>query len=218
MSRGAWRLVLGLGVVAAVVVGERAAAEKDGIDSTLYFDGAVGCGSPDLAQDPGCHANPASDLVSVSIDGPDDIQTGGVGVFEALAETPPQGQVGAGINVLIDAASSTSDCQLDTFPTQDANQLVFEGAVLTHRDAETPPPLGSIGVFSYQFLLINCNTPGSVRLLVAMNTFNFDGESTGDAWNKTEKTVTVPEPAGAGLAAAAALAAAALARRRTRDA
>jgi hypothetical protein len=211
--RGAWRLVLGLGL--AVATAGAAVAEKDGIDSTLYFDGAVGCGSAELGEQEGCHANPKSDLVQVSLQGPDRIdEGGGLGVYTATVMTDIQGQQGSGINVLLDPQASTSDCQLDAFPQPGSDPLVFEGAVLTHRDAESPPPLGSIGVFSYQFLLIDCNTPGTVRLLVAMNTMNFDGESTGDAWNETEKTVTVPEPAGAGLAAALALAGAALARRR----
>jgi len=117
----------------------------------------------------------------------------------------------------IDASSSTSDCDLDTFPTPEDDQLIFEGAVLSHRDAEDTPPLGSIGVYGYQFLLVNCNTPGTVRVLVAMNTFNFDGESTGDFWNQAEKTVTVPEPGSAGAALAVAVLAT-LARRRRRPA
>jgi len=209
---------LGIGLAAAMVVGERAAAEQKGIDSTFYNNGTVGCGSAELGEQEGCHANPESDLVQVTLQGPDQIDGGGggVGVFTATVMTDIQDQKGSGINVLIDPAASTSDCALDTFPTPENDQLVFKGPVLSHQDAENPPPLGSFGVFSYQFLLVDCNTPGSVRLLVAMNTMNFDGESTGDAWNKTEKTVTVPEPAGAGLAAAAALLGSAALRRSRR--
>jgi hypothetical protein len=212
-------VALGLGLVLAMLGAERAAAEKDGIDSNLYYPGAIGCGSPDLFEAEGCHAEFENELVSVSIDGPDDIALGeapAAAAFVVLAETSLEGQQGAGVNVFIDPAVSTSDCQLGTFPTPENNQLVPEGPVLTHRDAEVLPPLGSVGVFSYQFLLMNCNAPGTVRVLVAMNTFNFDGESTGDAWNKTEKTVTVPEPGGAGAAwaLAATLSRAAWARRR----
>jgi hypothetical protein len=194
-----------------------ARAEKDGIDSTFYFDGVPGCGDALLGEQEGCHADPESDLVQVTVVGPDQIDAGGgFGVFTASAMTSLQGQQGAGVNVLVAAAGTTSDCQLETFPTPNSDPLVFEGPVLTHRDAENPPPLGSIGVFSYDFLLVNCNAPGTVRLLVAMNTFNGDGESTGDAWNQTEKTVAVPEPGVGAAGGAAALALAAAGRAGTR--
>jgi MYXO-CTERM domain-containing protein len=215
-------LAVALGAVGLVVALEagRVAAEEDGVDSSFYFEGVVACGgSPELAEDPGCHADPESDLVEVTIAGPDFIDEAiGVGAYTVSAMTTIPGQQGAGVNVLIDAASSTSDCELDPFPSPQNDNLVFstEGAgnVLTHRDATTTPPLGSLGVFSYDFLLINCSVPGNVRILVAMNTYNADGESIGDAWNKTEKTVSVPEPAGSALAALAGLVGAARARRR----
>jgi hypothetical protein len=212
VSRCGWRLVVGLGLVAAWAAGEPAAAEQKGIDSTLYYMGSIGCGGPQLEGE-GCHANVESDAVTVAIDGLDHIE-GDAAAYTATAMTSLEGQFGAGINVLIDAESSTSDCELDTFPTPGAEQLIAKGPVLSHQDAENPPPTGSLGVFSYTFLLANCSTPGSVRLLVAMNTFNFDGESTGDAWNQAEKTVTVPEPGAGAAGAALALTGAALARRR----
>jgi uncharacterized protein (TIGR03382 family) len=221
---GGVRRLLVVGFAALCLTGAPAAAEKDGIDSTFYNNGVVGCGSPELNEQEGCHADPESDLVQVTVAGPDFIaEAGGAGAFMASASCVPplvcgpiEGQQrGAGINVLIDPNGTTSDCALDAFPTAENNQLVAEGPVLTHRDAENPPPTGSIGVYSYQFLLVDCQTPGTVRLLIAMNTFNFDGESTGDAWNQTVKTVTVPESAGAALAAAA-LASLAWARRRRR--
>jgi hypothetical protein len=232
--RRAFRWGLGLGLVGlafGVLEAARVTAEENGVDSSFYFDGAVACGgSAELAEDPGCHADPESDLVQVTIAGPDFIEdAGGAAAYTATASCLPPlvcsavtlgAQRGAGINVLIDSESSTSDCELQTFPTPTANQLIEEGLgpVLTHRDATTPPGpqgLGSLGVFSYQFLLADCQAPGVVRVLVAMNTFNFDGESLGDAWNKTEKTVTVPEPGSAGAALAiAALASLARSRRR----
>jgi hypothetical protein len=208
-----------MGIGLALAVAPRiVSAEKDGIDSTLYFEGAVGCGSPALGETEGCHANPESDMVDVAIDGPPAIELeSGVGFYTVTAMTTLQDQDGAGVNVLIDAVSSTSDCELDPFPTQENNQLVVEGPVLTHRDAENPPPLGSLGVFSYSFLLINCSTPGSIRMLAAMNTFNGDGESTGDAWNQAEKTVTVPESGGAAVVALFAFATLARGRSATQD-
>jgi hypothetical protein len=199
-----------------------ARAEIDGIDSTLYFP-PIGCGGPDQ-QTPGgdaCHPELATDMVTVTIDGPDTIDpdAGGVGAFTATAVTAIPDRMGAGINVLIDAATTTSDCELDPFETN----LMIEGLVITHRDGENPPPDGNLGDFSYTFLLINCTVPGSVRFFVAMNTFNGDldsiclPEATCDAWNINEKTVTVPEPgAAAGSVVAAALAALARLRRRTR--
>lgn len=208
----AWGAGLGLaGLMVATVAGLPARAEKAGIDSTLYYQGAIGCGGPQLEGE-GCHVDVESPLVSVSIDGPDAFAVSAA-AFTARAETSIAEQWGSGINVLIDAAASTSDCQLGSFPTPENDQLAFKGPVLSHRDAESLPPIGSIGVFSYQFLLVNCTTPGTVRILVAMNTFNGDGESTGDAWNQTEKIVTVPEPSAAAAALAAGVALAALGRR-----
>jgi MYXO-CTERM domain-containing protein len=199
-------------VIGALAGGE-AAAEKDGIDSTLYYMGAIGCGGPQLEGE-GCHVNPESDLVTVTIEGPSEI-TGSAELYTATAQTSIPSQQGSGINVLIDALASTSDCQLDRFPTPEDDQLQFIGPVLSHRDAEAPPPTGSIGVFSYSFLLKDCTVPGTIRLLVAMNTFNGDGESTDDAWNQSEKTITVPEPGTpAGGAALAGLLGLAAARRR----
>lgn len=212
---GGARLASALAFALVLVAGERSAAEEDGIDSTLYNNGTVGCGSPTLGETEGCHADPESDLVQVVIEGPSAIEDGGgAGFFTASAMTTIAEQKGSGINVLIDSAATTSDCRLDTFPTAENDQLVVEGPVLSHQDATIGPPLGSFGVYSYSFLLIDCNTPGTVRLLVAMNTFNFDGDSTGDAWNQAAKTVTVPEPSGAALAAAVALAGVARGRRR----
>jgi hypothetical protein len=214
-ARGLHRgLAIGIALLGLGALAGRAAAEQKGIDSTLYYEGAIGCGSPTLGAEQGCHAEFASELVTVGIEGPEAIEIGGAALFGALAQTEIQGQFGSGVNVLIDPTASTSDCRLDPFPTPGANQLILippTTRVLSHRDAEVGPPLGSIGVFSYEFLLIDCNTPGTVRLLVAMNTFNGDGDSTGDFWNQAEKTITVPEPTGtaAPLAAAAALAGAA---------
>jgi MYXO-CTERM domain-containing protein len=214
-------LLVGLAALGLVALAERAAAEQKGIDSTLYYEGTIGCGSPSLGFEQGCHAEFASELVSVSIDGPDSIdpELGGAALFGALAQTEIQGQAGSGINVWIDPAASTSDCRLDPFPTPGANQLTRKGPVLSHQDADAGPPLGSLGVFSYDFLLVDCTTPGTVRLLVAMNTFNYDGDITGDAWNQAEKTITVPEPgAGPGAPSAVAALLAAAARRRRRHA
>lgn len=220
---GRWLLRGGLAVL--LLAGGPAAAEKDGIDSTFYNNGVVGCGSPALGKEEGCHADPESDLVQVTVAGSDFIEeAGGAGAFTATVSCLPPltcslgtngAQQGSGINVLIDPTGTTSDCALDPFPSPENDQLVADGPVLSHQDAESGPPTGSLGVFSYQFLLVDCQTPGTVRLLVAMNTFNFDGESTGDAWNQTVKTVTVPEAAGA-AAAVAALAGVVLGRRARR--
>jgi hypothetical protein len=207
-----------MAALALTVVG-RASAEQKGIDSTLYHEGrAIGCGSPTLGQTQGCHAEFASELVAVTIEGPAALDTGGAALFAASAESASLDQAGAGINVWIDPLASTSDCRLDPFPTDDpppgAKQLIRKGSVLSHQDADAGPPFGSLGVFSYQFLLWDCQAPGSVRLLVAMNTFNYDEDVTGDAWNQAAATITVPEPAAAPAVLGAAGALATAARRR----
>lgn len=223
-GRATRRLALAAGLALGAFALE-AAAEKDGIDSTLYFNGAVGCGSAALGETEGCHADPESDLVMVLLEGPDEIAieemvgfyTASVSCQSPLQCAPVQGaQQGSGINVLIDPVASTSDCVLDPFPQPESQQLVPIGSVLSHQDAENPGPTGSLGVYSYSFLLKDCTVPGTIRLLVAMNTFNGDGESTFDAWNQAEMTITVPEPAGAAAAAVAPLLGLAAARRRRR--
>ena len=68
-------------------------------------------------------------------------------------------------------------------------------------------------MWSYQFLVLNCSTPGPLLVLAAMNAFDGSGDETGEIWNKTQLEVTVPEPA-AGALGMATFAALALLRRR----
>ena len=49
-------------------------------------------------------------------------------------------------------------------------------------------------MWSYQFLVLNCTTPGPLLLLAAMNAFDGSGDETGEVWNDARLDVTVPEP------------------------
>lgn len=198
------------GIALAVLLAGPSLAKQDGIDSTVYFAGDVGCGSPALEGE-GCHTSVASGDVTVTIEGPAEIDpASGAGVFVATASSPLQDRLGAGINILLDPDASSSNCVLETLPTPQNDQLRRDSEttnpdLLTHRDAGNPPPLGSLGVFEYTFLLSGCTVPGSVRLAVAMNLFDGDGSEQGDVWNRSERTITVPAPQ-PGTAAALALA------------
>jgi hypothetical protein len=190
-------------------------AEEDGVDSTLYFEGTVGCGSPDLEGE-GCHTGVASADAMVELDGPPSIDPGeGFGVFTARATSPLLDRQGAGVNVLLDPTANEAGCVLEAFSEQ-LVQIDDNEDLLSHRDATTTPPLGSIGVFEYTFLLTSCTVPGNVRLVAAMNLFDGSGDETGEVWNRAETTVTVPEPAAAAAAVGATGALAAVAARRRR--
>jgi hypothetical protein len=209
--------ILGLAIAALALGAVEARANLEGIDSTFYNNGVVGCGSPQLNDVEGCHADLDNPMVLVQIDGPSEISVDeGSGFYTVhLSETLPETFDGAGVNVAIYEIDSTSDCELDAFPQPGSDPLQFcsggqtcggpAGDVLSHRTAAEGPPDGSVGVFSYDFQLVNCTTEGNVRVLVAMNAFNGDEDITGEAWNKAEIDVTVsaPEPGASGAAATA---------------
>jgi hypothetical protein len=225
-------LVSGLAMTAlALGVGD-AHANITGIDSTFFNEGGVvGCGSPTLNENEGCHADLENPMVLVEIEGPSQISVDeGSGFYTVhLSETLPATFEGAGVNITIYELDSTSDCELDPFPQPGSDPLQFcgglvcggaTGNVLSHTSAEVGPPTGSIGVFSYDFQLVNCTTEGEVRVLTAMNAFNGDEDITGEAWNKAEIMVTVSAPEAGPTASIAALGVllALGARRRTRQA
>jgi hypothetical protein len=199
-------LVSGLGTAALALGAGGAHANITGVDSTFFNEnGVVGCGSPTLNEQEGCHADLENPMVLVEIDGPSEISVSeGSGFYTvSLSETHPDTFDGAGVNIAIYAPDSTSDCEVDAFPQPGSDPLQFcagttcggaTGNVLSHTSAEVGPPTGSIGVFSYDFLLANCTTQGTIRLLTAMNAFNGDEDYTGEAWNKAEITVTVSAP------------------------
>lgn len=192
-----------------------ALAEADGVDSRTEFP-PLGCGSSVTGEEAGCHVKNANPALMVTIDGPQQIDVGEQGFGLYTASIPTNFMFddvmfdGAGINVALDAPNAPG-CQLEAFAPP--GKLRFENdpggpswPVLSHRHDGDPPPTNINNVWSYQFLVLNCLTPGTVSLRVAMNAFDGSGSEDGEVWNSTKLDVSVPEP-GAALAGAAALAA-----------
>jgi len=218
-------LAIEMGLALGLAIGGPAAlrAEEMGIDSPFYFP-PIGCGGPEGFEN-GCHLQLADPELTVSLTGPPAIDVGGVGVFEASVPSAFAGCgptfdlacQGAGINVKLGDASTTT-CDLDTFAAPNLQLLAspssLGGNVISHTDATSPVPNGNIGAFAYTFLLTNCDVPGNIVLLAAMNAFDGSGDETGEAWNQAQLEVTVPEPGAGPAAAAGAIALLALVRRR----
>jgi hypothetical protein len=197
-----------------LVAATPAAAKKNGVDSPAYFT-PIGCGvSPDGGPD-GCHDTSADAALTLTVDGPTSIPSGGSANYMVSLPVGFMGQVGAGVNVAV-GTDSTASCDLDKLG---AANLQFVGGTLTrqatlsHTDATLPPPTGNLGVWSYSFALTNCIVPGTLHLLTAMNAFNGDQDITGDLWNWKSVNVTVPEPGASALGGAALAAIGALALR-----
>jgi hypothetical protein len=137
----------------------------------------------------------------VTIDGPTQIGTGAEDFGLYTVSIPPQsvesGLDGAGMNVAI-ARPNATGCNLEAFAPLDKmafrNELGGPDPVLSHDYQGDPPPTTLAGVWSYQFLVLNCKTPGPLLLLAAMNAFDGSGDETGEIWNQTELAVTIPEP------------------------
>jgi hypothetical protein len=202
------RLVL---LLTCLLAPAAALAEADGVDSRQEFP-PLGCGNSVTGEEAGCHVQNANPALMVTIDGPQQIDVGeeGFGLYTASIPVGFMGLEGAGINVALDAPNAPG-CELEGFaPSTKIGFPVDEGppvtAVLSHKYNGEPPPTTLVGVWSYQFLVLNCDIPGPVLLRVAMNAFDGSGDETGEVWNSSTLDVTVPEP-GAALASAAAFAA-----------
>ena len=210
-----------LGIVAtSLLLAGSAFGKAEGIDSRASF-APVGCGSADGGAAGDCHVQPLDPSLTVTIAGPTQIEPGPQGFAQYTVSIPSNfgGLKGAGMNVAI-GAPNTTGCSLEEFAPGDkmgTRNEVGSGPddfVLSHDYNGDPPPTPLEGVWSYQFLLVNCQSPGPLLLLAAMNAFDGDGTEAGEIWNKTQLDVTVPEP-GAALLGATAITALAL-RRRTR--
>jgi hypothetical protein len=198
-------------VIAALLYAGSAFGKAEGIDSRATF-APIGCGSADGGAAGDCHVKVADETLTVTIDGQTQIDPGPEG-FGSYTVSIPVGfgeRMGAGMNVAI-APPNAAGCTLEegsppsTMATRHES-LDPNDFVLSH-DYTGPEstPTTLVGVWSYQFLVLNCQSPGPLLLLAAMNAFDGDGTEEGEVWNKTQLDVTVPEP-GAALLGAAALA------------
>jgi hypothetical protein len=194
-------------------------AKAEGVDSRTYF-APLGCGGAGGGSGGDCHVeNPTEELI-VTIDGPSQIGTSAedVGFYTVSIPAGSFGLQGAGFNVAL-AAPNTTGCELEPFgPT---GKIGFENEgldpndpVLSHQYSGDAPPSTLVGVWSYQFLVLNCQTPGPLLLMAAMNAFDGSGDETGEVWNDAELDITVPEPSSLALGAAALVPIALLRRRR----
>jgi hypothetical protein len=216
------RLVLPLLLLLAP---QLAFAKAAGVDSRKDMP-PLGCGSAATGEQLQCHFQDANPQLVVSIANDDpahpDVAVGPEGFASYTASIPIGSfeKLGAGINVHIDRPNPTG-CELE--PLAPVGKIDFKNdsldptdPVLSHRyDGKNPPPVTLVGVWSYQFLVLNCKAPGAFLLRVAMNAFDGSGDESGEVWNSSTLEVNaVPEPDAALVGAAAIAGLGALARRR----
>jgi hypothetical protein len=197
-------------------------AKANGVDSRVTFE-PVGCGSLDGGAAGECHLQALDPSLLVTIDGPTEIGTGldDVGFYTVSIPVGFNQLEGSGVNIAL-ATPNTTGCQLEKFSTNliELNETLDPtNPVLSHDYEGDAPPTTLVGVWSYQFLVGNCTTPGPLLLMAAMNAFDGSGDEEGEVWNKTQLSVTVPEPGDALLVVATVTVLASLrgyARRRQR--
>ena len=207
-----------IAMLAMLLCAGDALAEAAGVDSRDAFP-PIGCGDAVTGEGAGCHVTNANPELVVSLTGDAQVDVGpeGAGVYTASIPTGAFGLQGAGINVAM-AEPNTTGCALEAFAPVGKlgpfdGGFGFGDPVLSHlHEGDAPPVPTLVGVWSYQFLVLNCQTPGTLLLRVAMNAFDGDGTELGEVWNGTELEVTVPE-AGANTSALAMLLALGGARR-----
>jgi hypothetical protein len=181
---------IGLTVALVLAIASTASARNFGIQ-------AFGGCSP-------CHGS-ASSEVFVILTGPTELFVDEQANYTIeVFETVPGGlQAGAGVNV------ATFFDQLFTTGVLSENDAASQilGGQLTHFVASQ----NSLQRFSYDFTVTAPSEPGTLELRGAMNSFNLNGNASGDKWNNT--ALFVPEPTPVRLACVALVTLAGLRRR-----
>jgi len=135
-----------------------------------------GCGT--------CHGS-ANSNTSVSIRGNNRVKTGGV--LDLTAVVANSNENGAGINITFLNQNNQITPGLAVKPQQG---LRAGGNQLTHNG----PKQMSFGEAAFNFTLTAPTTPGVYKIIANGNAINFNGNSSGDEWNKAEEfTITVVE-------------------------
>lgn len=197
-----------IALLAMLLCAGDALAEATAVDSRDAFP-PIGCGDAVTGEGAGCHVTNANPELVVSLTGDERVDVGpeAAGLYTASIPAGAFGLQGAGINVAM-AEPNATGCDLEAFaPSGKLGPFNggFGDPVLSHLHDGDPPPVPTlVGVWTYQFLVLNCQTPGTLLLRVAMNAFDGDGTELGEVWNGTELEVTVPE-AGANASALAML-------------
>lgn len=193
-----------------------ATARSGGISSVSMIDGPARC-SGAL-----CHGPAASDLVIVTISGPDALVPGETALYTLeISEIANGGlQVGTGMNLslFLDNVQLLIDQTMEQDPDFPSNLQVLDGEITHNLNVNAlPSPDGGVGVFSYTVPIDAPLEEGPMVIMAAMNSFNQNFISTGDNWNRAEKIVSVPEPAGTAILAAGGVLLAVLHRRKNRS-
>lgn len=193
-----------------------ATARSIGISSVSMAGGPATC-SGAL-----CHGPAASDLVIVTISGPDSLAPGETALYTlAMTEIANGGlQVGTGMNLslFLDNVQLLIDQTMEQDPDFPSNLQVLNGEITHNSNVNAlPSPDGGVGVFSYTVPIDAPLEEGPMVIMAAMNSFNQNFTSSGDNWNRAEKVVSVPEPAGTAMLTAGGVLLTLLHRRKNRS-
>lgn len=211
-SRSQTRTVL----LAALILfpGNSAFARSAGITTGGMEDGPATCSD--------CHGGPAQN-VTVELSGPTVLEPDEIGLYRIeISETAPGGlRVGSGINIatFMGPTQLPFDPMLAQEPTFPSNLQIQNGELTHTRDVNVlSAPSGGVGVFFYEFPVRAPETEGLLTLLGALNSFDQNFSSSGDAWNRAALDVmVVPEAASALQHGASIFVLALLARHRNRS-
>ncbi|MFO7448376.1 MAG: T9SS type A sorting domain-containing protein [Ignavibacteriaceae bacterium] len=124
-----------------------------------------------------CHSSAPSSLVSVTIEGPDEVQVNGTATYTVTISGGPL--VRGGTNIAVSAGTLT--------PAGGSGLRVQENE-LTHSLPKNPEG----GVVSFEFTYMAPDTEGEQTIYAVGNSVNSNGQNTQDQWNfAPNKVITV---------------------------